>query len=553
MRYKSLLYKFTMTLIIGGLLLLLPACSKQKPPEEFDIIIKDTLLIDGTGTPGRRTDIGIKGERIQHIGQIEGEAGIVIEAKGRVTSPGFIDMMGQGSYPLVADRASAESKLRQGITTLLVGEGVSMAPMNEEIARYLEIEPEWTTFAEYFQFLEDNKIALNVIHNVGAALVRAYVLGDKDVDPTPEQLKEMKALVDQGMKDGCVGISTALIYPPGSYAKTEELIELAKVVSKYGGVYQSHVRNESSRLLQAIEEALRIGREAELPVHIYHLKAAGEENWPLMGEALQKIADARNEGLEVTADIYPYIRNGIGLESFIHPRHYAGGRDVFLSTLKDPIVREGLRREIESTSDWENWYRHVGRDWNNVLISDLGKNSDPQIAGLSIQEVAQKRSQDAWDVFFDLVTEEVGVNPKSMNEEQKQQALRAPFVCLDTDAAPVNPEKVASVHPRAFGAFARVIAKYVREEKVISLEEAIQRMAALPAGILKIKNRGLVAPGYYADLLIFDPKKVKDKATFTQPLQYSEGFDYVIINGALVIDSGQMTEALPGKVLRHRP
>jgi N-acyl-D-aspartate/D-glutamate deacylase len=378
------------------------------------------------------------------------------------------------------------------------------------------------------------------------------VLGDKDVDPTPEQLEEMKAHVEQGMVDGCVGISTALIYPPGSYAKTEQLIELAKIVSKYGGNYQTHVRNESGQLLEAIEEALRIGREASIPVHIYHLKAAGEENWHLMPKALKLIADAREEGLKVTADIYPYIRNGIGLESFIHPRHYADGHDAFLPTLGNPEVRKNLRAEIETTSDWENWYRHVGKNWDNVLISNLGKESNPEIAGQSVKEVAAQRGQDVWDVFFDLVMEGVGVNPKSMNEEQKHQALKAPFVCIDTDAAPKNPKKIASCHPRAFGAFARIIAKYVREEKVISLEEAIYRMAALPAEILKIKNRGLVGPGYYADLLIFDPDRVQDRATFTSPLEYSEGFDYVLINGAVIIDDGRMTDALPGHVIRHK-
>jgi len=548
---KAQFLKFLVLAVWTCLIALNNSCTADKPREEYDIIIKDTLLMDGTGSPGRRTDIGIVGERIQYIGKINSEADVIIEAKGRVTSPGFIDMMGQGSYQLVVDRGSAESKLRQGITTLLVGEGFSMAPMNEQIAKYLEIEPEWTTFAEYFQFLEDNKIALNVAHNVGAALVRAYVLGDTDIQPTREQLEQMKAHVEQGMIDGCVGMSTALIYPPGSYAKTEELIELAKIVAKHGGNYQTHVRNESGQLLEAIEEALRIGREASIPVHIYHLKAAGEENWHLMPMALKMISDARQEGLEVTADIYPYIRNGIDLESFIHPDHYADGREAFLLTLRNPEVRTKLRQEIETTSDWENWYRHVGNNWDNVLISNLGKESDPEIAGLSVKEVADKRSQEVWDVFFDLVMEGVGVNPKSMNEEQKHQALKAPFVCIDTDAAPINPKKIASCHPRAFGAFARIIAKYVREENVISLEEAIRRMAALPAEILKIKNRGLVGPGYYADLLIFDPDKVQDKATFTSPLEYSEGFEYVIINGAIIIDEGLITEALPGHVIRH--
>ena len=548
---KILGTRMILALAICCLVIITIACIGERPTEKYDIVIKNTFLIDGSGTPGHKTDIGIKEEKIHFVGDIRAQADVVIDAAGRATCPGFIDMMGQGSYQLVEDRITAESKLRQGITTLLVGEGFSMAPMNEEVAEYLNIEPEWTTFDEYFQFLERNQLALNVIHNVGAAHVRAYVLGDKDIDPTPEQMAEMNSHVELAMQQGCVGISTALIYPPGSYAKTEELVELAKVVAKYGGVYQTHVRNESGLLLEALQEALHIGREASLPVHIYHLKAAGEENWHLMPKALEMIADAREQGLEVTADIYPYIRNGIGLGSFIHPRHYAQGRDAFLPTLQDPEVRIKLHNEIETTSDWENWYRHVGKNWDNVLISNIGKDSDTSIAGLSIKEVVDKRDKDVWDVFFDLVMEGVGVNPKSMNEEQKHQALRASFVCIDTDAQPLNPSKVASSHPRAFGAFARVLAKYVREENVIPLQEAVRKMAALPANILKIKNRGLIGPGYYADLLIFDPDKVQDKATFTDPLQYSEGFDYVIINGKIVIDDGRMTDALPGKVLRH--
>jgi N-acyl-D-aspartate/D-glutamate deacylase len=369
----------------------------------------------------------------------------------------------------------------------------------------------------------------------------------------------MKELVEQAMRDGAVGLSTALIYPPGTYATTEEIIELARVAAAHGGVYFTHMRNESSRLLEAISEAIRIGEEAGLPTHIYHLKAAGEENWPLMSQALKRIQEARDRGVDVTADIYPYIRNGIGLRSFIHPRHYAAGAEPFLRTLSDSAVREALRQEIGDTADWENWYRHVGKNWDNVLISSVGRSVDPSFTGLSVQEVAARRGVDSWTAFFDLVQQgEVFVSPKSMNEEQKWEALRAPFVALDTDAAPINPATAAkalgqSFHPRALGAFPRVLAKYVREEKVISLEEAVRKMAALPANRLKLRDRGRISPGLAADLVIFDPEKIQDRATFTDPLLHSVGIEYVLVNGELVLEGERFLGAMPGQVIRARP
>jgi len=288
-------------------------------------------------------------------------------------------------------------------------------------------------------------------------------------------------------------------------------------------------------------------------VHVYHLKAAGRENWPLMTAAITRIQQARDEGLQVTADVYPYIRNGIGLGSFVHPRHYARGEDAFLSTLSDPSVRRSLRREIETTGDWENWYRHVGFDWNNVLISGVGRDGDTTLVGLSIQQVADRQGRDVWGTFFDLVqTGRISVNPLSMNEEQKHEAMRAPFMCFDTDASPTNPAAVPSAHPRTFGSFPRVIAKYVREEHVIGLEDAIHKLAALPAQILGLEDRGRLAPGMVADLVVFDFDRIQDRATFTAPLQYAEGIDYVVVGGQLVIDEGHVTAVRPGEVIRHR-
>ncbi len=533
----------------------LSACSGAGEP--FDILILDARIIDGGGNPWVRGDVGIRGDRIAAVGHLNGrEALRTIDAADRVVSPGFIDMMGQSSRVLVTNPASAESKLRQGITTYLSGEGGSPAPQSEETLSNPPVVNgdtlRWQTYAEYFTIIEGFGIPINVVHDVGLTQVRRVVLGEGDVRPDPAQLEEMKALVRQAMEDGAVGVSTSLIYPPAIYARTDELIELARVAAEYGGVYFTHMRNESHAVLDAIREALEIGEGAGVPVHIYHLKAAGQENWPLMAEAITLIDSARTAGMDVTADIYPYIRNGIGLGSFLHPRHYAEGAEVFLATLDDPEVRRGLRREVESTADWENWYRHVGMEWDNVLIVSAPDSIDQRVIGLSVTGAAAVLDTDPWSAFFDLVkTGRVGVNPKSMNEEQKWQALRAEWVMIDTDASPVNPATSASSHPRAFGAFPRVIAKYVREDRVITLEDAVRRMTSLAAHRLGLHDRGLVAPGMAADLLIFDPEDVRDRADFSDPMQYAEGMDYVLVNGVPVIDDGILGDALPGKLLRR--
>jgi len=546
------------TLILCSLLLLAFGC--QSAPQ-YDVVITGGTLIDGTGAAPRDADVAIKDGVIEEVGDLSGaNAALVIEADGRVVTPGFIDLMGVSSLPLLLDPVTADSKLYQGITTMMVGEGVSVAPQSEQTfgASFSEVDGlnvKWERYSEYFQILESNGVALNVVHNVGAAQVRWIVLGLEDVAPTEEQLAAMKELVAQAMEDGAVGLSTALIYPPGTYASTEEIIELAKPAAARGGVYFTHMRNESNQVLEAIDEALAVGRGAGIPVHIYHLKAAGEENWPLMELALAKIQEAIDGGMEVTADIYPYIRNGIGLAYFLHPRHYAQGFESFLATLSDDAVRARLREEVEQTSDWENWYRHVGMSWDNVLISRVGESSDPELVGLSIHEAGEKRGVDAWDAFFDLVQEGgCSVNPKSMNEEQKHLAMRAPFVAFANDSIPTNPATGpawTSAHPRAFGAFPRVLAKYVREGNVIPLSEAIRKLTSLPATILRLEDRGRIEPGLQADVLVFDPDQIRDTATFTEPLSYSEGIDFALVNGTLVIENGETTGARPGHVLRH--
>ncbi|MGI8510643.1 MAG: N-acyl-D-amino-acid deacylase family protein [Gemmatimonadaceae bacterium] len=526
-------------------------------PASFDLLIRNARVVDGMGDPWYRADIGISRGRISEIGVLTGRTGTrTIDAQDRVVAPGFIDMMAGTSEPLIMDPASAESKLRQGITTMMIGEGDSEAPQNDRtIGGGLTVggnKVKWNTFGEYFKLLEQHGIAVNVVHNVGAAQVRRVVIGEEDTRPTPAQMEQMKALVDQAMNDGAVGISTALIYPPGTYASTDELIELSKVAARHGGVYFSHMRNESFDVLAAIREALHIGASAGIPVHIYHLKAAGQDNWKLMPRAIALIDSACSTGLDVTADFYPYVRNGIGLNSFLHPRHFARGTDAFIATLGDAAVRRSLRHEVETTSDWENWYKHVGKNWNNVLITEVGPKVDSSFVGLSVAQVAQKRGVNVWTTFFDLVQQGgVGVAPESMNEEQKRDVLRAPWMSIDTDAPPTNPLTAPSAHPRAFGTFPRILAKYVREEHVVSIEDAVRKMSGEPASVLGLYDRGRIAPGMAADIVIFDPAKVQDLATFTKPLVQSVGIDYVIVNGQMAIDAGRATGAPAGKVLRH--
>jgi N-acyl-D-amino-acid deacylase len=521
----------------------------------FDFVFSGAHVIDGSGNPWYLADVGVRDGLIIEIGNLSRQASArIIDAQGLVLAPGFIDMMGGTTLPLLLDPLTAQSKLRQGVTTMMAGEGDSMAPQDERTIKDLNLLtgiPHWTTFEEYDRRLDAKGIGINVIHNVGAAQVRRVVIGDEDREPTSEELSKMKKLVAEAMQNGCIGLSTALIYPPGTFAKTEEIIELAKVAAQYGGVYFSHMRNESGELLEAIQETIRIGEEAHIPVHIYHLKAAGQDNWPLMTKALALIQSARERGVDVTADVYPYIRNGIGLGSFIHPKHYANGADAFLPTLSDPAIRVELRNEIETTTNWENWYHHVGKNWDNVLVVQVPAKVDKHYEGKSVQEIAALRGADVWDTFFYLVQQgAVDVDPKSMDEDQKQAALRAPFVSIGSDAEPMNPATSTYAHPRTFGTFPRILAKYVREEKVISLESAIREMTSLPANQLKLWNRGRIAPGFVADLVAFDPAKVADTATFAKPLSYSIGMEYVLVNGQLAIDKEVPTGRLAGKVIR---
>jgi N-acyl-D-aspartate/D-glutamate deacylase len=533
--------------------------SNTNSSRELDIVITHGRIVDGSGNPWYRGDIGIRGDRIVEIGNLEvSPAKIKVDAHDSVVAPGFFDMMGGSSLPLIVDPASGDTKLLQGVTTLLAGEGDSLAPQDDQTIAAIQKRSHftfgWKTFDEYFQILSEKGIPINVVHNVGAAQIRQIVIGDQDRTPTAVELERMKGMVAQAMKDGAVGVSTALIYPPGSYAKTDEIIALAKVASQYGGIYLSHMRNESGGLLDAIQEVIRIGREARLPVHIYHLKAAGEENWPLVSKALALIEQARADGIDVTADAYPYIYNGIDLASFIPPSHFAHGRPAFVKTLSDPSVRKALQREIETNVDWENWYVHVGRDWGNVLVAEVPDGVDTKYEGMSIKQIAEAQGKDAWNVFFDLVASgSTDVNPKSMNEEQKREIYSKDFVSISSDAEPASPAAAPHAHPRAFGTFPRILAQYVREEHVITLEYAVRAMTSLPADQLKLYDRGRLAPGMAADLVIFDPATIQDTATYARPASYPTGIEYVIVNGKVAVAEGKPTGVTAGSVIRHIP
>jgi N-acyl-D-amino-acid deacylase len=541
-------------LIVAALLCFSAGAAEQ----QLDVLIVNARIVDGGGNPWYRGSVGIRDGRIVSVvpGTAKAASKRTIDAADRVVAPGFIDLMGQETSVYLTDPDSARSRLYQGITTHVSGEGSSHAPQNERTQRKPEMvdgKPlRWRTYKEYFQILESHGVPINVAHNVGAGQVRLVVMGEESRTPTSAEMTEMKRLVAEAMDDGAFGLSTALIYPPGVYATTTEIAELAKVAASRGGFYSTHMRNESVGLLAAIDESIQIGELAGLPVHIYHLKAAGKRQWPLITQAIDRIGAARARGLDVTSDIYPYIRNGIGLESFLPPTLYVNGFAAAKKLVAKPAKRRELIAELENpNTSWENWYQHVGADWSKVLVTDSGQ-YPRDVAGLSVADIAKKEGRDVWDTFFDLAMAQVTTAPESMDEAQKQAALRAPWVMIETDTPPVNITTAKSTHPRALGAFPRVLAKYVRDEKILTMEDAIRRMTSMVANRLGLTDRGRIAPGMAADLVVFDPQRIQDQATFEKPLQFSTGVDYLLINGQLSIDDGQATGALAGQVLRHR-
>lgn len=539
-----------------------PLCG-QSAQAPFDLLILGGHIVDGTGNPWYAADVGIRDGRITAIGRLSGAAAKRrIDAHGLVVAPGFIDMLGQSETTLLID-PRAESKIRQGITTEITGEGWSVAPENEktlpedeEAAKPFGIKIDWRSLADYFARLERQGTAINFGTNVGATQVRRAVVGSDDRAPSPAEFERMKQLVAEAMEQGAMGISTSLVYAPAIYAKTEELIELARVASRSGGVYSSHIRNEGATIFEALDEAFRIGREAQIPVHIYHLKVAGKPMWGRMGEVIARIERARAEGLEVTADMYPYIAGATSLGASLPAWALEGGTEETLARLRDLGLRQRMKDEINrGAATWQNFYFSSGGG-EGVLISYVANEKLKSLQGKRLAEVAKLRGQDVLDALFDILIEDhlqtSGIY-FLMDEKDVEHAIPQPWMSYGCDAPAVRPDGILGSfpsHPRAYGTFPRVLGHYVRELKLTSLEQAIRKMTSLPAQTMRISDRGALKPGMWADVVIFDADKIRDVATFETPNQYSDGMRSVIVNGQLVLDDGRMTAALPGRVLR---
>lgn len=513
---------------------------------EFDLVLRQGRIVDGTGSPAYVADVGIQAGRITRIGRIAPERGRrVIDASGLIVAPGFVDLMGQTATPLIDEPESALNLLTQGITTINCGEGASAAPLSQaEGERW-----GWTTFREYFQLLDMQGLPVNVVQTVGHTQVRRLVLGDVDRRPSEEELEQMRTHVREAMDAGAIGLSTALIYPPAVYAEIEELQALAAVAGESGGRYFTHMRNEGDRLLDAVDEALEIGRVAGTPVHIFHLKAAGRHNWGQMQQAIARIQAARAAGRQVTADIYPYINNGLGIAAFIHPRHFAEGEARLISRLDDAEFRAEIRRELETTDGWENWFRHVGHDWNRVVIGRAGDRRYREHQGQTVAAIAAAHKEDVWETFFQLVRGGAFAMPQTMSEANLILAMQQEFISFCTDVGPATSAGFAS-HPRAAGAFPRLLTRYVRDLGVLSLERAVAQASAAACNDVLVYDRGRISEGQAADVIVFDYAGLTEKATFAEPRALAEGMKFVIVNGQVVFEEGKLTKARPGRVLR---
>ncbi|HXY49380.1 MAG TPA: D-aminoacylase [Terriglobales bacterium] len=535
----------------------------QQPAQPYDIVITHGHIIDGTGSPWYSGDIGIRAGKIAAISNLaDAPREQTIDARGRVVAPGFIDMLGQSELTILVD-PRLPSKIYQGITTEVTGEGDSVAPLNDAIIREdeavydrLHLTPDWRTLAQYFARLDKQRIGINFATYVGATRVRRMVLGNADVQPTPAQLDQMKALVREAMRDGAVGVSTSLEYAPAPYAKTDELIALANEAGKLGGTYATHIRSEGDGETAALEEALRIGREAKIPVEIWHFKVGGKNNWGSMPAMVACIDQARASGLDVSADTYAYTAWSNDFSAFIPPWAHDGGNAKLIERLKDPATRVRIRKDLLAPSkDWDNeWEEIPGPE--AVTITLVYNPKLVALEGRTLTEVAKLWHKDPMEALFDLLIEDSAhteVAVFGMSEADVVLALQQPWVSIDNDSSGTSPEGILGQehpHPRAYATFPRILRKYVREEKKLTLEDAIRKFSALPAQRMRFTDRGVLKADMWADVVIFDPATVTDVATFQDPNQLSKGMDYVLVNGVPVIGEGKMTGALPGKVLR---
>jgi N-acyl-D-amino-acid deacylase len=542
---------------------------RQAPPMQmFDVVIARGHIVDGTGSPWYSGDVGIRNGKIAAIGDLaSAPRKRTIDALGKIVAPGFIDMLGQSDLTILVD-PRLPSKIYQGITTEITGEGESVAPLNDAMIaagrgsyQHLQVTPDWHTFREYFARIEKQGMGINLASYVGATSVRRMVLGDADVQPTFDQLEKMKALVRDAMRDGAVGVSTALQYSPAPYAKTPELIALAGEAGKYGGIYATHMRSEGDAVIESIDEAAQIGREGHLPVEIWHLKAAGKANWGRMPQIVERIEKYRAEGIDMSANTYAYTAWFNTFSAFIPPWAHDGGNAKLVERLKDPAMRARIRKDMTSTgkdSAGENW----DNEWQEIPGPEavqIAVVQNPELLplqGKRLADVAAQWKEDPIDALCDLLVKDNAFTQVAifgMDEPDVLLALKQPWVSIDNDSPGTSPDGLLGQehpHPRAYGTFPRILRKYVREEKELTLADAIRKFSALPAQRMRLTDRGVLKQGMWADVVVFDADKITDKATFEEPNQFSEGMEFVLVNGVPVIANGKMTGALPGKVLR---
>ena len=544
-------------LVLSGLL---SACA---PPPSHDLILRGGTIYDGSGGEPVVGDIAIDGDTITALGDLgDAVATTELDVSGLAVAPGFVNMMSWANESLIEDGRS-QSNIRQGVTLEVMGEGSSMGPLNDAMkAERLQLQSdsrydiEWTTLDEYLEFLVDKGISPNVASFIGAATPREYVIGHEDREPTPTELDVMRSIVRDAMEDGALGVASSLMYPPGLFAKTDELIALSEVAAEYGGMYVSHMRDEGAHMIEAIDELLTIAREANIRAEIYHLKSSGQPNWHLFDKAVQMVEDARAEGLEITADVYTYPAGATGLNVTVPPWVQEGGFEASLERMQDPEIRAQIIEEMNTPSDeWENMFLMAGTPDNILLVNFKNETLKP-LTGKTAAEVAEMRGTSPEETIMDLIVEDgsrVGTVYFTQSEDVVRKAVSLPWVSFNSDEASLAPEGVflkSNPHPRAYGSFARVLAKYVREEQVITLADAIRKLAALPAHVLRIERRGELKEGYYADVVVFDPETIQDHATFVEPHQYATGMVHVFVNGDQVVRDGEHTGATPGRVVR---
>jgi N-acyl-D-amino-acid deacylase len=531
-------------------------------PPAYDVLIRGGMVYDGSGAAPRRADVALRGDRIVAVGDLsKADAKVVVHATGLAVAPGFINMLSWSTESFLADGRS-QSEIRQGVTTEIMGEGSSWGPVNGRIKRRMMAEQtnihydiDWTTLADYLTFLERRGVSANVASFLGATTVREYVIGLDDRPPTPPELEKMRRLVERELKEGALGIASALIYPPATYSTTDELIEMCKVASRHKGKYISHMRSEGVDLLGALDELIRISREAKIPAEVYHFKAMGRANWGKMDAAIARIEAARREGLAVTADMYCYTAAATGLNACIPPWVHAGGQPALRRRVRDPELRPRIVREIrDSTQGWENLYRAAGSP-NNILLVGFKQEALKPFQGQTLAQVAERRKKDPIETLLDLVVEDgsrIDTIYFVMAEENVRKLIPLPWVSFGSDEASQAPEGVfleLMPHPRAYGNFARLLGKYVREEKLLPLEAAVRKLTSLPATNLGLDRRGLLKEGYFADVVVFDPETIADRATFAKPHQYAVGMRHVFVNGVQVLKDGAHTGARPGRAL----